>query len=270
MPSSRPAPLSSSMEDLEGRYRCSSSPSRRWSRGNWTPSDTQRRTSSSVSGGSAWVVWAGTAGLSGCRGRRSTLRQASREPQLGYRRTTPGLVLPLRPVFAFSRMARQLSRSGWHAVGSKRLRGCVPRARHQTHHRFWLLVTFVWGSGCRSVRWEVRGGGRGARCCGVCLGWTALRARSVGRGWRFVRWCFLRRRFVCWRRQVGLRGVRRRDRGGAGCLKRGSRRAGRALSQARRGVVFGLEGGAGGMISGAWWAAGGRRVVGWPSLGSVG
>jgi len=45
-------------------------------------------------------------------------------------------------------------------------------------------VRRVWGSGCRSVRWEVRGGGRGARCCGVCLGWTALRARSVGRGWR--------------------------------------------------------------------------------------
>ena len=46
--------------------------------------------------------------------------------------------------------------------------------------------------------------------------------------------------------------------GGAGCLKRGSRRAGSALSPVSRGLVFGLEGG-----------AGGRRVVGWPSLGSV-
>ena len=96
-----------------------------------------------------------------------------------------------------------------------------------------------------------------------------MRARSVGRGWRFVRWCCLRRRFVCWGLWVGLRGGRRRERVGAGCLKRGSRRAGRALSQARRGVVFGLEGGSGGVISGVWRAAGGRLVVGWPQLGSV-
>ena len=44
--------------------------------------------------------------------------------------------------------------------------------------------------------------------------------------------------------------VRRRGWGGAVCLKRGSRRAGSALSQARRGVVFGLEGGSGGVNSG--------------------
>jgi len=130
-------------------------------------------------------------------------------------------------------------------------------------------VRRVWGGDCRSVRWEVRGGGLGARCFGVCSAWMGLRARSVGRGCSFGRWCCLRRRFGFWRRQVGLRGVRHRGWGGAGCLKRGSRRAESALSQARRGVVFELEGRAGGVISGGWCAAGGRRVVGWPSLGSV-
>ena len=40
-------------------------------------------------------------------------------------------------------------------------------------------------------------------------------------------------------------------------------------SPVRRGVVFGLEGRVRGVISGVWCAAGGRPIVGWPSLGSV-
>ncbi len=46
--------------------------------------------------------------------------------------------------------------------------------------------------GVMSCRGGRRGSGLGARCFGVCSAWMGLRARSVGRGWRCVRWCFLR------------------------------------------------------------------------------
>ncbi|MCO4774083.1 MAG: transposase [Deltaproteobacteria bacterium] len=57
---------------------------------------------------------------------------------------------------------------------------------------------------------------------------------KCGEGMVLVRWCCLRRRFVCWGLWVGQRGVRRRGWDGAGCLRRGSRRLGSALFQARR------------------------------------
>jgi hypothetical protein len=64
-------------------------------------------------------------------------------------------------------------------------------------------------------------------------------------------------------------GTMRRSIVGAGCLKWGSRRAGRALCWARRGVVFLLECGSGGVSSGRWRAAGGRRTVELAQLDSV-
>jgi len=72
-----------------------------------------------------------------------------------------------------------------------------------------------------------------------------------------------------WGLWVGPRGVRRRGRGGAGCLKRVSRRAGSGLSWARRGVVLGFGGGAGGLIAGGWRTGGGRWMVESPQLGST-
>jgi len=66
-----------------------------------------------------------------------------------------------------------------------------------------------------------------------------------------------------------LRGGRGRGGGGVGCLKRGARRAGSALSRVRRWVVFGLEGRVFGVILGGWCAGEGQRVVEVPQLGSV-